>query len=89
MLWCLNSRNLSAFQVSFSKIQSGDTRGSQILTVGMLAVAYTDERLHADESSVLQETVEIFGFSEDEVRHMKMLAKAEVDVSNEIDAFIG
>lgn len=55
----------------------------------MLAVAYTDERLHADESSVLQETVEIFGFSEDEVRHMKMLAKAEVDVSNEIDAFIG
>jgi len=67
-----------------------DTRGSQILTViGMLAVAYADEKFHADESIVLQETVTAFGFSEDEVRHMKILARAEADISSEIDAFIG
>jgi len=66
-----------------------DTRSSRVIAlVGMLVVGYIDNSLHVDESTVLSETINAFGFSDQEVMRMKDWAKSKAQIFNELNAFI-
>jgi len=65
------------------------TRASRVITLtGMFIVAFIDEHLHIDESSVLREAIEAFGFSEDEIQRIRDCAREEARLINELDAII-
>ncbi len=66
-----------------------DTRASRVITLfGMFTVAFIDDNLHIDESTVLLETIAAFGFSDEEVEQIKDWAQAEARRFNELNAFI-
>jgi len=72
-----------------TNVEPFDTRTSRIVaTMGMLVVAYVDEKLHLDEAHVLHETAEAFGLSAEEVERLKVLAHQQARFINDLNALI-
>ncbi len=66
-----------------------DNRSSRALTMmAMYFVAHVDEHLHIDESTVLVEVKEAFGFSDADAERLKAWAITEAEVFNAVNAFI-
>lgn len=58
------------------------------ITLGLMVMAYVDQFLHADESTVLNEVCAAFGFSGDQVERMRSWARREAELILEINSMI-
>ncbi len=70
-----------------TNVAAFDTRESQVIALlGMLVVAFSDKHFHVDESAVLTEAAEAFGFGGPDLLKMKSWAERTAGVYAEFTA---